>query len=211
MTSAELIEEGRRLQRPAVFLRPEPLGEIAAVWHSSDEPGDDPDFRPWLTVDARHIPGLDAAGTRYLTISTNEEDCKAGRVESVDALPAGEPLYAHPAAVLPPIDAVFALGSDAVGEWLQANKWQRQTRYNDNFKDSAVTRAYQNLWMSEHPLYLGEDIAAVLGGWHLPGADDDWHDLIAEKLLAMTLRDSEPWVEAWQLRSGGYSVIQRTT
>jgi hypothetical protein len=42
-------------------------------------------------------------------------------------------------------------------------------------------------------------------------ADDDWHDLLDERLMVFTIRDSEPWVEAWRTRAGQFSVIQRIT
>ena len=51
----------------------------------------------------------------------------------------------------------------------------------------------------------------LLGGWHFPMADDDWHELIDEQLIAFTIRDSEPWVEAWRMRAGQFRVIQRIT
>jgi len=54
-------------------------------------------------------------------------------------------------------------------------------------------------------------IYAFTGGWHLPGQDDDWHDLIPAKLLLTTVRDSEPWVEVFQMPEGDYKVIQRIT
>jgi hypothetical protein len=213
MTTEELIAEGRRLERPCAFLRSSGRGEVAAVWHSSEEA--EPDgagFRPWLSVDTRFIPGFDTKAASFLTILGNEEDCVTGRVDLVSSLPIGEALYAHPASVLPPIDAVIACGSPAIDGWLEANNWNRACRYNDNFPDSAIVRDYERLWASEFPLYFQDsDVFAVLGGWHWPNADGDWHDLIPEHLMAMTIRDSEPWVEAWQLQSREFRVIQRLT
>ncbi len=40
---------------------------------------------------------------------------------------------------------------------------------------------------------------------------DDWHDLLDEKLILLTVRDSEPWVEAWLTGTGQFKVIQRIT
>jgi hypothetical protein len=113
--------------------------------------------------------------------------------------------------VLPPIDAVFARGSEAVGEWIRSHGWERTDRYNDNFKDAAIVLEYQRLWQREFPIYFESDIHAVLGGWHLPMPDDDWHDLLDEQLMVFTIRDSEPWVEAWRTRTGQFGVIQRIT
>jgi hypothetical protein len=112
--------------------------------------------------------------------------------------------------VLPPIDAVIYRGSPAIDPWLEANRWNRTWRYNDNFGDRKIVQAYEDLWRSEYPAYQS-DVYAALGGWHWPGPDDDWHLLADETLLALTVADAEPWVEAWQLRSGGYRVIQRVS
>ena len=63
--------------------------------------------------------------------------------------------------------------------------------------------------VGSHPLYQDGDVYAVLDGWHWPGPDHDWHDLIDEHLMILTVRDSEPWVEAWRMRTGEFRVIQR--
>ena len=108
-------------------------------------------------------------------------------------------------------DAVFARGSNAVGDWIHSHGWERTDRYNSDFKDAAIVDAYERDWQREFPIYFESDIYAVLGGWHFPMADDDWHELIDEQLLVFTLRDSEPWVEAWRTRAGEFKVIQRIT
>lgn len=214
MTSEQLIDEGRKLQRPCVFLRPQVNGSVAAIWHERDEDEiESTGHHGWLTVDARHVPGLSPSVTGYISVFTDEENCEGGRVVVSPSWPkrAGTELYAHPASVLPPIDAVFARGSAAVGEWIRSHGWERSERYNNNFKDAAIVEEYQRIWMSEFPIYLESDIYAVLGGWHFPMADDDWHELIDEQLMVLTIRDSEPWVEAWSTKTGEFRVIQRTT
>jgi hypothetical protein len=214
MTSEQLIEEGRKLQRPCVFLRPQGSGPVAAIWHERDDDEiESTGHHCWLTVDARHVPGLPPSVTGYISVFTDEEKCQGGRVEVTPSWPkrAGTDLYAHTASVLPPIDAVFARGSEAVGEWIRSHGWERTDRYNDNFKDAAIAREYERVWMREFPLYSESDVHAVLGGWHWPCADDDWHDLIDEQLMVLTVRDSEPWVEAWRTPTGQFRVIQRIT
>jgi hypothetical protein len=212
MTSAQLIEEGRKLQRPCIFLRPQGTGPVAAIWHQRDDEVETTGHC-WLTVDARHIPGLSPALTGFIRIFTDDEKCQGGRVEVAPSWPkhAGTELYAHPASVLPPIDAVFARGSEAVGEWIGSHGWERTDRYNSNFKDAALVREYERVWMCEFPLYSDSDVYAMLGGWHWPCADGDWHDLIDEHLMVLTVRDSEPWVEAWRTRAGQFKIIQRIT
>ncbi len=214
MISEQLIEEGRRLQRPSVFLRRQGTGPVAAVWY---EPNDDEiestGHRCWLTVDAHQVPGLPPSVAGYFSVFTDETKCQDGRIEVTSSWPkrAGMQLYAHPASVLPPIDAVFARGSEAVGEWIRSQGWDRTERYNDNFKDRDIVREYERTWTREFPLYFNSDVYAVLGGWHCPWADDDWHDLIDEQLMVFTIHDSEPWVEAWRTQTGQFRVIQRIT
>jgi hypothetical protein len=213
MTIEELILEGRRLERPCVFLRPQGIGPVAAVWYERDKREiDSTGYRCWLTVDARLIPGLSPSIRGYLSVFTNEDMCEGGRVDIVPTWPTrmGTPLFAHPASVLPPIDAVFACGSESVGEWIASHGWKRSWRYNDNFKGRALVDQYDQLWFREYPVFL-PDLYAVLGGWHLPGADADWHDLIDEQLMVLTIRDSEPWVEAWCDKIGRLKVIWRVT
>lgn len=214
MTSEQLIEEGRKLQRPCVFLRPQGSGPIAAIWHERDNDEiESTGHHCWLTVDARHIPGLPPSVTGYVSVFTDDEACQGGRVEVAPSWPnrAGTELYAHIASVLPPVDALFTRGSAAVAEWTASLGWRREWRYNDNFKGREVVRDYQRLWQREFPIYFESNIYAILGGWHFPMADEDWHDLIDEQLMVFTLRDSEPWVEAWRTRAGEFRVIQRIT
>jgi hypothetical protein len=184
------------------------------MWHKRDDDEiESTGHHCWVTVDARQVPGLPSSVTGYISVFSDEENCQGGRVELSPSWPkrAGTKLYAHAASVLPPIDAVFARGSQAVGEWMQANGWERTERYNNNFKDAAIVREYERVWQREFPLYSESDIYAVLGGWHWPGPDDDWHELIDEQLMVLTVRDSEPWVEAWRTRTGQFKVIQRIT
>ena len=212
MTAEQLIEEGRRLQRPCVLLRPEVNGEVAAVWYEyDDEEFLETGCQCWLTLDARFVPGLVPPLTGFISVFTS--GLEMGRVEISSSWPErkGTKLYAHPASILPPLDAVFARGSEAVGEWLRVNDWERGCRYNRNFKDKATVKAYGNIFFKEYPLYFKSDIYAMLGGWHFPGQDNDWADLIDEQLMVLTFRNSEPWVEAWRMKSGDFKVIQRIT
>jgi hypothetical protein len=214
MTPEQLIAEGRKLERPSVFLQPAGTGPIAAVWYARDQGEiDSTGFRCWLTVDARHIPGPPPPGAGYINVFTNEITCEGGRVEVVPSWPrrAGTPLYAHTASVLPPIEAVFARGSETVGDWIASYGWNRSERYNANFKGNAIVERYDRILADEFPMCFESDIYAVLGGWHFPCADDDWYNLMDEQLLVLTIRDSEPWVEAWRTRTGEFKVIQRIT
>lgn len=72
--------------------------------------------------------------------------------------------------MLPPIEAIFADGSEAVEAWLEENEWDRSDRWNENFADP-VAAEYVDLWMANYPLYFATPPYAVLGGWHFLGPD----------------------------------------
>ncbi|HEV2330119.1 MAG TPA: hypothetical protein VGY56_15160 [Verrucomicrobiae bacterium] len=212
MTGEQLIQEGRRLQRPCSLLRPEVSGEVAALWHGCDDEEISEDgFQCWLTIDARFVPGLVPPMTGFISVFT--KSLEEGKVDISRSWPesTGTKLYAHPASILPQLDAVFARGSEAVDEWLRANNWERGRRYNRNFKDKATVKAYGEIFFKEYPLYSKSDIYAMFDGWHFPGQDDDRADLIDGQLRVLTFRDSEPWVEAWRMKNGDFKVIQRIT
>jgi hypothetical protein len=208
MTADELISEGRRLQRPTTLLMEVGAGDVAAIWHGRSRGRTDPD-RLWISVNAKCIPQCDISG--WLSIFTSRA-ASGGRVDVSPMVPTagGVRLYGVAISLLPPIDAVIALGSPAVGEWLAANNWRRDWRYNRNFKDRAIVEKYEAVQWQEHSLYL-EGAYATLGGWHRGWPDGDWHDLLDAKLLVQTYMDSEPWVEAWRLPSGEFKVIRRIT
>lgn len=211
MTVDELIAEGRRLQRQTILLSPDGSGNAAALWYGHDYDEESPDgHRCWISVDAGFIPSFDGRG--WLSIFTDDESAQGGRVD-VSSAPFrrdGVRLYPKEITVLPTIDAVIACGSPAVERWLEENNWQRDWRYNSNFRDHAIVEKYEAVEHRENPLYWKEAYA-TLGGWHMGWSDDDWHGLLDANLLVQTYMDSEPWVEAWQLASGELKVIQRIT
>jgi hypothetical protein len=213
MTVELLLAEGRRLQRDCYFLKPFGTGEPVAMWFEADSAQESvTGWRCWLTIRSDSLPCSKAPKTVFLSVSTN--GLEHGVIDLVDRWPQrnGTPLYPHVASVLPPIDAVFAKGSEEVGEWLKANNWSRIVRYNGNFPEANLVEAYERVWFTEHPIYRNDpDIYVATGGWHLPGQDNDWHALIPAKLLLTTIRDSEPWVEVFQMSNGDCRVIQRIT
>lgn len=215
LTLDDLLQEGRALQRSCVALSPTGEGEIAAVWHSREDGGLGPSgLRQWITVDTRFIPGFDVSEARFLSIFTSftSDEELSGRVEMISALPEGLPLFAKDIQVLAPIDAVMACGSEVVDQWLEANDWDRSERYNNNFRDRDLVAKYEKIWAAGYPVYSPEQGAyAVLGGWHLPNADNDWHELLARQLLVTTIFDSEPLVEAWRFGPRDFRVISRIT
>jgi hypothetical protein len=82
MTPEQLISEGRKLERPCVFLRPTGTGPVAAHWHEREQDEiDSSEYRCWITFDVRHIPGLASSVAGYISTFTDEAKCEGGRVE----------------------------------------------------------------------------------------------------------------------------------
>ena len=214
MNPDQLLFEGRRLARPGALLRPVGDGPVTGVWYErDDEQVETTGYRWWITVDAQRIPGLSPIVNGFISVLSDERRCQGGKVLVSRTWPdrPGTKLYSHAVSVLPPIEGVFAKGSDEVGAWLLANDWPRDERYNDNFPDRVTGQAYETRWFGEYPLYQSGDAYAILGGWHFPNADDDWYDLMDEQLMVLTLRDSEPWIEAWHRCDGSFHVVRRVT
>jgi hypothetical protein len=206
MTLEDLIVEGRAIARRCVFLRSEEKGSRVGTWHEATEPR----HRRWLTVDAAFMSLSDC---RYVSVLSDHSG--RGWIERLAALPEAStrdvPLFASDATVLPPLDAIFARGSERVGSWLSENGWPRDCPYNPNFPDRAPAQEYERAFQAEHPLYSSAGVFAVIGGWHFPFPDDDWHDLIDNDLLLMTFADAEPWIEVWRDKTGQIKVIERVT
>jgi hypothetical protein len=219
MTPEGLIAEGRRLQRRTILLSPTASGVRAAIWYPRDPDYDPDDDEPlcWLSVEAKFIPSFDRQG--WLSIFTDDsmESDGGGRVE-VSASPYkadGVSLFAEEITVLPPLDAVLARASPAVDAWLKENDWGHHRDRNRKFEKHPFVEAYEAIMVRENQLYAKRsdhsNVYATLGGWHTSWPEGDWHDLLDAKLLVHTYEEAEPWIEAWQMPTGEFKVIQRIT
>jgi hypothetical protein len=211
MSFDELVKEGRRLAKPCVFLMAGGDGPIGGWWHSQAScEKDGEEFELWITVDTAVIPNFNAATDgKFMRILIGDSE---NRIEFTDMMPSADamPLYLHHAEVLPPLEAVFLLGSDSVGAWLEANGWDRETEWNPNFADSEPAKEYIDLWMSEYPAYQsGSSTYAMLGGWHFP-CGYDWLEFIDDQLLMFTVQDANPFIEAWHLTDGSFLAVTRS-
>lgn len=187
-----LMEEAEALVRAGLFLVPDGTGSPAA-WKFPRSAG-----RPAMAV---------AMDERTLIVVPDGRG--GGRVEELDAPPrGGSPLFARPWKSYPPIEGIFLLGSARVGDWLEANQWERSWGYNDNFGGRDLVHEYESWWQSQHPFYT-KRAAAVRGGWHFVWPDDDWLDRVHDELVLWTLT-GEPWIEVWA-ESTGMRVIERVT
>jgi hypothetical protein len=210
MTPDQLIQEGRRLQRRTVVLTPDGTGPVAAIWYGHrSRRTDHGRYRCWLSVAAELIPDASKAG--WLSVFTDDECSDHGHITLTDGPfeAGGVPLYAREVPILPPLEAVIWRGSEAIGEWLRSHGCERRLPYSTVLDRDPAVKAYISLHQEEAPLF-SRGIYATLGGWHTPW-EYDWEELADERLLVHTFEHSEPWVEVWQLRSGGFRVIERIT
>ena len=142
--------EAEALARPATILRDSGAGDPVAYWH-----GTEPDS-PCISI--RH-----EAGWLNVLLDTSH---RGGRAElGSEPIKSATPLFAYPSVCMPPVDAVFMLGSQAIGDFLAEHDWPRDEPFNTNFP-SSVPEEYEIYWQQSYPLYQS-DVDAVLGGWHM--------------------------------------------
>ncbi len=184
--------EADRLARPGLILRDAGNTAPVAYWHGFDNGN--------LCLSLAH-------DGQWLDVYV--DDAGGGHIENSDRPAISDvPLFGESYNSLPPVDAVFLLGSDVVGEFLREHDWPRNEPFNGNFP-AAAPGEYERIWQGNCPMYR-PDIAAVGGGWHFMWPDGNWHESVDQELVAWTLRGSEPWVEVF--RSGSeYTVTQRIT
>jgi hypothetical protein len=199
MDGAELLREGHRLARPSIRLLTTGH-ELVGFWGGRGHVQSvaSASLRHWLTIDARQIPGLQLSGCISVYADPAERtglalhDPDRGLPSSGD----GEPLFAHAAESMPPIDAIFRFGSESVGRWLRKLGWKRDWPYNDNFRGRDAVADYERVYQRECP-FFSATADAVLGGWSLPWPDGDWEERLTQHLAIWTFRDAEPWLETW--------------
>jgi hypothetical protein len=224
MTFADLVAEALGLARPCIHLVVDATAERVpvAVWGGpgpSPPPGAGSHL---LSVASTRLPSLldQSLPGACISIYASAKDRDAAvTVSQEDVLPAllregsGTPLVARPDTSLPPLDAIFRLGSQRVGLWLRDLEWIENGvpyPYNDNFPDREPAAAYERYWQQRAPLYTG-GVHAVVGGWHMPWPDGDWAERLEDRLLLWTLGDAEPWMEIWRTTDGLLQVRERIT
>lgn len=218
MTGQELLAEGRKLAKPAVYLRRRRAEPTIAIWGGKGlVPPPKGPYRHWITLDCRKLP-QELTGLRRLglvSVYSDEDDLHGGvavhsrSVEFAIPNPRSLELSAQVVTALPVIDAVFLLGSKHVRRWLASNKWQPEWLYNSNFPDRAPVEEYERAYWAESA-FENPRVYAAVGGWHHPWPDENWDRRVDQQILLCTFRDSEPWVEVWN-RRGRLEVVQRIT
>jgi hypothetical protein len=225
MTLDELLAEGEALTRQSWILRTEPTESgVVGVW--GGERGDMPDaLPPEVTAfqGRRHIVTVSEAlltgiGVQQGPVSLFEwESVNYGqtyRVESDSRLHfkylsfTGEPLYATPEPSFPPFAAVCLYGSGRVAAWL---KEQGLTRHDYWQVTDGLLTQYVAEW-TRRSAFCQNAGDLIVGGWHFLWPEDDFYVPPELQLVALTLRDAEPWFEIWYSRPRlGFHARQRIT
>lgn len=191
MDLAQFRAEAETLARSATLLTTRGGGEPAAYWHGL-QPG-----TPCISLVHKG---------RWLNVHVG------GTEDYVETTPtpvrSSTRLFAEQITSLPPVDAVFLLGSAAIEAYLRQHGWERTEPFNDNFPDR-IPGLYERQWQASCPMYA-DDAVAARGGWHFPWPDGDFRELVDSELVVWTIRDAEPWIEVFE-KGGTYSVKTRVT
>ena len=218
MTADELLAEARRMARPATLLKEEGAeegAEYAAVWKGSGvAPPPAGQWEHWLSFDTRFLPhnplGLEGVISLYLCLEDGE------RFEQVEVVhdpaaalpeaPDGQRLFAEPYQCPPPVKALFKFGPPHIQQWLQAHgaSADRHSAWQFDPASRQALQALEQMVDREHPFGERMNCVAMLGGWSVgffwcygSGEDTPWR-LLEKRLVALTFRDSEPWLEVLQ-------------
>jgi hypothetical protein len=169
-----------------------------------------------LTVDAALLSevGIDApAGTLGLHLfETRRGDVDLRLHWSAttvsDLTCSGEPLSATPGTSFPPFEALCLYGDESVEAWVRSLGLERH-QY-DLAAGEPAAADYIDHYLGRSPFHAGA-ADAILGGWHVRWPDDDFYIPLEMRLMLVTLRDAEPFWEAWCSVGGNFSTRQRIT
>lgn len=223
MTISELIVEGEALARPSFLLRAAPPESgVVGYWKGAcrncrnESPGANLVERSHIVSISEEL--LSRLGIHRGPISLFKVKVPTGntsyRVESDPRLRfaeiscGGESLYASPSSSFPPFPAVCLYGSDRVAAWLKSLGLARHDYWR---VPGELSQQYEAEWISRSPFYQ-QTADVVVGGWHFLWPDDDFFVPPELRLVALTLRDAEPWFELWfSPMSSGWTVKTRET
>lgn len=209
-----LVDEGRRMARPAVSLV-ESGNDYAAVWQGTGVvPPPEGDWRHWISLDTRFLPDNPRKLTGVLSVYLSWDDETFEQVgvfhdphAGLPGKPDGQPLFAERVErVPPPIEAVLKLGSARIQDWVQANSIDPNDYDRRRCADQAPITEYERFIGSQHP-YLAEtaeagDCFGMLGGWSwcfrwCYGTDEEYPwELFGMPLILLTFFD-EPNIEVY--------------
>jgi hypothetical protein len=212
MTLNELIREGEALSRKCFYLsRLYNIRGVMGYWG-----GERSDITNWLEpgvtsfVSRRHIAtvseslfaslGIERLGPVGAFEWLDEEKNSFYRVEfdsrkKFDSFRCdGAPLYATEAMSFPPLAAVCLYGGEKIEQWL--GEMGRQRFEYQLLLSEPMCEEYQAEF-ARRSVLKRDDVDIVVGGWHELWPEDEYYTPAELRLLYMTLRDAEPWIEVW--------------
>jgi hypothetical protein len=217
MNEWEFWGEGLAIRRACTHLKStqDDNAPLIGVWGGTGWKQHESDKQHWLTVDLSHYPDNSLSG--YLAIYERKVWKPTWfRIEYIEKTTRsfddiqGTLLYGYPADVLPPIHALYRVGSNSVRQWLMDIDWYSSHGTFGNRDAKPIIDFYERKLAENMPFYLS-GIHASLGGWSLPWADSDWDDLQEHHYILSTYEWAEPWVEVWKRPDGTFYTIERIT
>ncbi len=212
MHAKDLISEGTALLRPSLVLSGEPAaGDVVGVWDNRSvlQTGGRR-LQHRISVDCGWLQSQGFPLSGVLSVFSDGLEAYAA-LEPEAALNAkgGDPLWGVEEPSFPPPEALCLYGSDRIGEWLAGRGWPREHGAEAVIGRTPEGAAYIEAWQSRFPLYR-KGPAAVLGGWSMMWPEDGEYKSRG-RLVLLTLRGAEPWIEVWAGQEGGLSAAVRIT
>lgn len=155
--------------------------------------------------EVQHVFSLlpEATSTRGAITLIQHENLEEERIYRVFnegiSLVDAEPLYARVQKSVPPFQAFCLYGSLEVEHWLREqghsrlDYWDLAHEHEDHYNEVVGFEPW--VWWS------AEDVALVLDPWPMMWPDDEVYPIPPARLVAGSLRDTEPFVQLWHSAS----------
>ncbi|MHC4401057.1 MAG: hypothetical protein ACYTG0_15380 [Planctomycetota bacterium] len=205
-TFEELMERAASRQQAILVLesgrKRDVTGSAIAYWHQNA------DFEAdWIVADLSQHPNPAIKCNKRLRVRSVDYD-KGSADLTADPLKAPSedwiPLYAYKSTELPSLEALEQCEQESLTDdedVLQAYDLESRGR-------SLVGETHFFFGRSGDPY---DDVYAQLGGWAVTWPDESFEEQIDRQLVLRTYANSEPWIEVFKDREGGFSVAQRIT
>ncbi len=207
----QLWEEARALTRPSLHLHVRDGSRKAAASGTAVWRPESLQRYPWTTeiliaVDCEWFGTRLPNQTRFVSVAYREDAEHYYHIEhrganAFEGFCTGGVLldgFEYPS--IPPLEALCLYGGDRVAEWLRQSGLERIDYA--AARELPLGRKYVDRWLASNPRLQRNQPVAVMGGWHELWPDDLFYSPLECRLVVLTLRDAEPWVELLAYRGG---------